>query len=75
MKKSIMTFKSVEQYDRWVDQFEDPSDYAEFPVAIDDGWKVAVDMSTECKAGKQHSAVLKRLFPGSTVRFLSGLQG
>lgn len=50
MKAKI--FKSFEDYESWTEQFENCSDYEEIPTAIDDGWKVAVDMFTECKSWK-----------------------
>ena len=50
MKTKI--FKSFEDYEKWTDQFENISDYQEIPTAIDDGWKVSVDMFTECKSWK-----------------------
>lgn len=45
-------FKSFEEYERWAETFENCSDYEEIPTAIDDGWKISVDMFTECKSWK-----------------------
>lgn len=45
-------FKSFEEYESWIETFEDCSDYQEIPTAIDDGWKIAVDMFTTCKSWK-----------------------
>ncbi len=50
MKTKI--FKSFEEYETWTSQFEECCDYENIPVAIDDGWKVSVDMFTECKSYK-----------------------
>lgn len=48
MKKFI----SYDEYEQWTETFENASDYEEIPVAIDDGWKVSVDMFTACKSYK-----------------------
>lgn len=45
-------FSSYAEYERWTDTFENPSDYEEIPVAIDDGWKISIDMFTACKSYK-----------------------
>lgn len=45
-------FHSWEEYDRWTESFESPSDYQEIPSVIDDGWKISADMFTECKSWK-----------------------
>lgn len=45
-------FHSQEEYDRWTESFESPSDYQEIPSVIDDGWKISADMFTECKSWK-----------------------
>lgn len=45
-------FTSFDQYEAWTEQFEDACEYQEIPTAIDDGWKVAVDMFTACKSYK-----------------------
>lgn len=49
---AVKMFKSYEEYENWTEQFENCSDYENIPTAIDDGWKVAVDMFTECKSWK-----------------------
>ena len=49
---TTMIFNSQEAYDNWTEQFENCFEYQEIPTAIDDGWKVAVDMFTECKSWK-----------------------
>ena len=51
MKKTKI-FHSQEEYDRWTESFESPSDYQEIPSVIDDGWKISADMFTECKSWK-----------------------
>lgn len=45
-------FKSFGEYENWTETFENASDYQEIPCAIDDGWKVSVDMFTVCKSYK-----------------------
>lgn len=45
-------FSSYAEYESWTDTFENPSDYEEIPVAIDDGWKISIDMFTACKSYK-----------------------
>lgn len=50
MKAKI--FKSFDEYEKWTEQFENTSDYQEIPCAIDDGWKVSVDLFTACKSWK-----------------------
>ncbi|MDO4305777.1 MAG: hypothetical protein Q4C77_03005 [Eubacteriales bacterium] len=45
-------FKSFDEYESWTERFNNVSDYQEIPCAIDDGWKVSVDMFTECKSWK-----------------------
>ena len=50
--KNTKVFTSFEQYEEWTEQFENCSDYQDIPTAIDDGWKISVDMFTECKNWK-----------------------
>lgn len=45
-------FNSFEEYERWTERFENASDYEMIPCAIDDGWKISLDMFTECKSYK-----------------------
>ena len=45
-------FGSQEEYEHWTDTFENPGDYQEIPCAIDDGWKILIDMFTACKSYK-----------------------
>ena len=52
MMRNTQTFKSYDEYERWTEQFENISDYQEIPCVIDDGFKVSVDMFTECKNWK-----------------------
>ena len=47
-----MRFKSYDEYEAWTESFEEIADYEFYPVAIDDGNKVALDMFTECKSWK-----------------------
>lgn len=62
MKTKI--FKSFEDYEKWTDQFENTSDYQEIPTAIDDGWKVSVDMFTGCKSWKTALRRFEKAFAG-----------
>lgn len=57
-------FKSFEDYEKWTEKFENTSDYQEIPVAIDDGWKVSVDMFTECKSWKTALRRFEKAFAG-----------
>lgn len=52
MKHNTLVFNSYDAYERWTENFENCYDYEETPVVIDDGWKIAVDMMTECKSWK-----------------------
>mgnify|MGYP002623456681 CR=1 FL=1 len=49
---TTLVFNSMDAYEAWTEKFENASDYEMIPTAIDDGWKVAVDMFTECKSYK-----------------------
>lgn len=62
--KKAMIFNELEQYERWTEQFEDCSEYADIPVAIDDGRKVALDMFTECKSWKTALGRFEKAFSG-----------
>lgn len=52
-------FSSYAEYESWTDTFENASDYEEIPVAIDDGWKISIDMFTACKSYKTARYLLK----------------
>lgn len=45
-------FASFDEYEAWFDSFENASDVEQIPCMIDDGWKIAIDMMTECKSWK-----------------------
>ena len=45
-------FSSFDEYEAWTEKFESPADYQEIPTIIDDGWKVAMDLFSECKSYK-----------------------
>lgn len=45
-------FRTYEDYERWTEKFENTSDYEDIPVAIDDGFKISIDMFTDCKSYK-----------------------
>lgn len=48
----MMKFTNYTEYECWTDTFENPGEYEEIPVAIDDGWKISMDMITSCKSYK-----------------------
>ena len=48
----MKNFSSYAEYESWTATFENASDYEEIPVAIDDGWKISIDMFTACKSYK-----------------------
>lgn len=50
MKTKI--FKSFKEYESWTERFENCSDYEEIPCVIDNGWKISMDMLTECRSWK-----------------------
>lgn len=57
-------FSSYAEYESWTDTFENPSDYEEIPVAIDDGWKISIDMFTACKSYKTGPPAFWKDVPG-----------
>lgn len=63
MRKTLV-FHNFEQYEEWTEQFESVSDYQEVPCAIDDGWKVSVDLFTECKSYKTALRRFAKAFAG-----------
>ena len=52
MTERMKKFTSIEQYEKWTEGFENASDYEEFPVMIDTGFKISTDMFTTCKSYK-----------------------
>lgn len=48
----MITFKNMDEYEAWTEQFDNCSDYQNIPTAIDDGNKLSIDMFTECKSWK-----------------------
>ena len=52
-----MIFHNMAEYEEWCDSFENISECENIPVAIDDGWKIQLDMLTKCKSWK---VVLRR---------------
>ena len=55
-------FHSYEAYEAWTETFEDPAAYEMEPVAIDDGWKISMDMFTECKSFKTALRRFEKIF-------------
>lgn len=49
----MKNFSSYAEYESWTATFENASDYEEIPVAIDDGWKISIDISTACCSKKR----------------------
>ena len=56
------TFKSFEEFERWTEQYENCTDYQNIPTAIDNGWKLSLDMTTECKNWKTALNRFKKTF-------------
>ena len=50
--KATKKFESMIEYENWADQFENCSDYEEYPVLIDNGFEIRCDMFTACKSWK-----------------------
>lgn len=47
-----MEFHSYDEYEAWTEQFDEAYEYQNIPSLIDDGWKIMMDMFTECKSYK-----------------------
>ena len=60
--RTTLWFDSFEEYEKWTEQFENSSDYEGLPTVIDDGWKVAADMFTECKGWKTALRRIEKAF-------------
>lgn len=56
MRKALV-FKNFEAFEEWILQFENCYEWEQIPTAIDDGFKVSMDLFTECKNWK---TVLRR---------------
>lgn len=50
--KNVKIFKNMEEYENWTDKFENCYEYDDVPTIVDDGWKIMIDMMTECKTYK-----------------------
>lgn len=57
-------FNNYDEYETWTNSFENPSDYETIPAVIDDGWKISMDMMTECKSYKTALRRFKKAFEG-----------
>lgn len=55
-------FNNYDEFENWVDTFENPGEIEEIPVAIDDGWKISVDMATACKSYKTALRRFEKIF-------------
>ena len=49
---NTLMFLSFDAFDAWTQQFEECSDWEMIPTAIDDGWKLSMDLFTACKSWK-----------------------
>ena len=49
--KKLKIFNDFESYDTWTEQFDD-FEYCYTPCLIDDGWKISMDVFTDCKSWK-----------------------
>lgn len=51
MTQIAKKFESFDSYESWTEKYENRygHDYEEVLVVIDDGWKIACDLMTECK--------------------------
>lgn len=54
-------FNSFEAYEAWTEQF-DNCEYCYIPAIIDDGWKISMDMFTDCKSWKTALNRFKKAF-------------
>lgn len=54
-------FQSVEEWEQWSENCFDSQDV---PILIDDGWKIAADMFTECKSWKTALKHFEKAFAG-----------
>ena len=59
MKTKI--FNNFEAYEAWTEQF-DNCEYCHTPCLIDDGWKISMDMLTDCKSYKTALNRFKKAF-------------
>lgn len=48
----VKKFISYREYENWADTFDNASDYQMIPTIIDDGWKISMDLFSECKSAK-----------------------
>ena len=62
--KATKRFESFADYEDWTQQFDGSFEFEEFPVVIDDGWKISADMSTECKSWKTALKRFAKAFDG-----------
>lgn len=56
MRKTLV-FRNFEAFENWILQFENCYEWEQIPTAIDDGFKISMDLFTECKSWK---TVLRR---------------
>ena len=50
--RKVKSFTSYDEYEKWEEQFEESCEEENYPVYIDNGWDVKMDMFAECKNWK-----------------------
>ena len=60
--RKTKVFNSFEEYENWTEKFDNCSDYEMIPTIIDDGWKIAADLFTECKTYRTALKRFKKAF-------------
>lgn len=61
----VKKFESFSEYEAWADTFENAFEYQMIPALVDDGWKVSIDLFTECKSAKTAIRRFVRIFSES----------
>lgn len=61
----VKKFESFAAYEAWTDTFENAYEYQMIPTIVDDGWKVSIDLFTECKSAKTAIRRFVRIFSES----------
>lgn len=61
----VKKFESFAAYEAWTDTFENAFEYQMIPTIVDDGWKVSIDLFTECKSAKTAIRRFVRIFSES----------
>lgn len=61
----VKKFESFAAYEAWTDTFNNAFEYQMIPTIVDDGWKVSIDLFTECKSAKTAIRRFVRIFSES----------